>query len=347
MSDNSLVLTKKIASAIQKIQDNVIPGFKGLDRVEVREPTVFWELGVLLKKFVDFESIPLENIHTEFDKNFRTIEKKIRSEGKRKGKDPLPSWAYKNQTVKPPKMQEPSITWVLICWDFVYEYQDLERWTLVSELSGSMFKEGFVRKRAEDLLPYFSKTNPPQNAKVSQDKFVKEMSKFEKNPSRKEFGSDGGSEGLIPLIFGRSKININLAREHFFTIQSEVNQLIDETISQKSRDIFAKTLGVESIDSLRRLLRLISISDEEKFHKRLKQLGKKIPKTIKTKHPISIELYCILNSLIKDDNSRKKFLHRVTRHDLTILNTKLAAVSTSEGFLEYVENQKSRNELFN
>lgn len=348
MTENTKeVLKKKIASALQKIQDNTVLGTKGLDRIEVKEHIVFWELGILLKEFVDLESFHPEKIHEDLQINFRKIEKKIRSEGIRKEKSPLPSWEYKNQTVKPPRIQEPSITWVLVSWDFVTEYQDLERWNLVANLSGAMFEEGFVRKRAEDLIPYFSKASPIPNATVLQDKFINEISKFKKNPTRKEFGSDGGSEGLIPLIFGKSKININLGREYFLSIQSDVNRLLDEeTGNEELRNAFAKSIGVDQIDSLRRLLRLISITDEQKFQKRLEQLGKQISKTLKTKHIESKELYGILYSLIKDDNSRKKFLHRVSRHDLTILNTKLSGVATPQGFLEYQENQKSREELF-
>ena len=340
-------LKKKIENALQEIQDNVVEGAKGLDRTEVKKHIVFWKLGELLREFVELELIKKDNIREELEKNFRKIEKKIRSDGIRKEKTPLPSWEYKNQTVKPPKIQEPSMTWVLISWDFINEYQDLERWNLVADLSGAMFKEGFVRKRAEDLIQYFSKSNPPDNAKELQDKFIQEMSKFDKNPSRKQLGLDGGTEGLIPQLFGKSKINITLARKHFFRIQSDVSTLLDEeTENNDSRKIFAKSIGEEPINSLRRLLRLISITDEDKFQKRLKQIEKQISRTIKTKHSESKELYEILYALKNDDSSRKKFLLRVSRHDLSILNTKLFAVATSDGFLEYQANQKSRDELF-
>jgi len=57
-------------------------------------------------------------------------------------------------------------------------------------------------------------------------------------------------------------------------------------------------------------------------------------------------LYQILYSLIKDLNSRKKFLHRVSRYELTLLNTKLSAIVSQDAFEEYQENQKSRKELF-
>jgi len=339
---------EKISIALQKIQDNVVPGAKGLDRTEVRKHIVFWELGVLLKEFVDLKSIPTDTIHDELDKNFRRIEKKIRSDGKRKGKNSLPSWMYKNQSVKPPRIQEPDITWVLICWDFVKAYQDLERWNLVANLSGAMFKEGFVRKRAEDLIPYFTKEDATKNTKQKQDKFIKEMSKFKKNPSRKQFGSDSSSKGLIPKIFGKAKININLARKNFFSIQSEVQRIIDEeTGTPEFRKEFAHSIGINQIVPLRRLLRLISITDKQKFEKRLNQLVGKLPRTIKTKHLVAKELFGILYSLIKDFDYRKKFLNNVTRHDLVMLNTKLSAVTSPEGFREYQENQKSREALFN
>lgn len=340
-------LKKKISTAIQKIQDNIIPGAKGLDRTEVRKHIVFWELGILLKEYVESEFIPCEKSHDELDIIFREIEKKIRNTGTRKGKDPLPSWKYKNQTVKPPRMQETSITWVMICYDFVEEYQDLERWNLVANLSGAQYKDGFVRKRAEELITFFSKKNPIQNAQRLHNQFIKEMSKFEKNPSRKEFGTGGGFQGLIPQIFGKYKIDINLAKKHVFRIKLNVNDLLENTIENKvKRKILAKNIGLNDIKYLRRLLRLISITDEQKFQKRLKQLEKEIPRNIKTKHNESKELYVILYSLIHDDKSRKLFLQRVTRHDLTSLNTKLSAVATVEGFEEYQENQKSKKELF-
>jgi len=340
-------LKKNISIAIQNIQDNIVPGAKGLERTEVRNHIVFWELGILLKEFVDLKSISSELAHDELDKNFRRIEKKIRRDGNRKGKNPLQSWDYKNQMVKPPRMQEPDITWVLVCWDFVKEYQDLERWNLVADLAGARFKDGFVRKRAEELLTYFSKDDPPKNAKRLQDKFVEEMLKFKKNPTRKEFGSEKTSEGLIPRIFGKAKFDINLARKNFFGIQSDVHRILDEeTGTPDSRKEFAKSIGTDQINSLRRLLRLISITDKQKFENRLKQLENKIPKTIKTKHSEAKELYGILYSLIKELDYRKKFLNKVTRHDLVMLNTKLSAVASPEGFEEYQENLKSRQALF-
>lgn len=337
-------LTEKITIALQKIQDKIVPGTKGLDRPEVKEHILFWELGLLLKEFVDSNSIPADNVNQELENNFRKIEKKIRSEGIRKGKEPLPSWEYKNHFTK--RMQEPVYTWILVCWDFVREYQDLERWNLVADLCGARFKEGFIRKRAEELLTHFSKEDPIPNAKELQAKFIKEISKLDRNPTRKEFGSDSSTEGLIPEIFGKSKINLTSGRESFLRIQSDVHKVIDEeTGTPEERKEVSERIGIEQIVPLRRLLRLISITDEQKFKKRLKQLDK-LPRTIKTKHSETKVLYQILYSLIKDLNSRKKFLHRVSRYELTLLNTKLSAIVSQDAFEEYQENQKSRKELF-
>jgi hypothetical protein len=336
----------KISLALQNIQDCVISGTKGLDRHEIKNHVVFWELGLLVQKFLNSHSISEDYEQDELEKNFRNMEKKIRSVGKRKGKDDLPSWKYKNNLVKPPKMQEPAITWISVSWDFVKEYQDMERWNLVANLSGDQYPEGFVRKRAEELIPYFSKLRPPKNAKIKQEKFIKEMSKFEKNPSRKMFGTENKAEGLIPLIFGKLKINLSLSKELFFQISSEVNQLInDEYGTMESRKKYAKEIGLADIDSFRRLLRLLSITDENKFESRLKKLGKISP-SIKTKHHDSKTLYAILFSMIKDADSRKKFLERISKHDLSLLNTKLFAISSEESFLEYREDQKSRESLF-
>jgi|SRR3989338_6670719 len=345
IDENDRNLIEKITIVLQKIQDKIVPGTKGLDRTEVKDHMVFWELGLLLKEFVNSKSISLDDASEELENNFRKIEKKIRTEGKRNGKKPFPSWEYKNQSTK--RMQEPDYTWILVCWDFVKEYQDLERWNLVAGISGGMFKEGFVRKRAEDLLPYFSKRIPPPNAEELQERFVKEISKFEKNPTRREFGSDSMSEGLIPEIFGKSKINLNLARKCFLRIQSDVHQAMDtETSSEKLRNELTQSIGTEQINDFRRLLRLISITDEQRFKKRLEQFDK-IPKTVKTKYSEVKDLYQILYLLIKDAGSRRKFLYRVTSHDMVLLNTKLAGIVSDEAFREYHENQKSRRELFN
>ena len=338
---------EEITLAIQKIQDNVIQGTKGLDRTEVKEHIVFWELGLLLKKFIDSKSIPLDNVHDELEKNFRKIEKKIRSDGKRKDMDSLPSWLYKNQTVKPPRMQEPAKTWVLVCWEFVLHYKDLERWNLVAELSGYKFNECFVRKRAEDFIPYFSKQIPPKNADRLQDKFIKEFSKYNSNPSRKQLGLDTSLEGLIPNIFGKSKININLASDYFFRIQTDVRLLLEsETGTQESRNDFSKNIGIDVIDTFRRVIRLVSITDEQKFEKRYNQISKQLPKSIKTKHVEVKDLYRILYSMLKESNSRSKFLILVSRIDLIQFNTKLAATVSSDAFDEYQENQRLKQELF-
>ena len=42
-------------------------------------------------------------------------------------------------------MQEPSVTWVLVSYDFVNEYQDLERWNLVANLSGANFEDSKIK----------------------------------------------------------------------------------------------------------------------------------------------------------------------------------------------------------
>lgn len=333
------VLIEKITTALQKIQDNVVPGSKGLDRFEMKVHILYWELGLLLKEFVDCKSISSDNINEELENNFREIEKKIRSDGTRKGNKPFPSWEYKDQRTK--KMREPGYTWILVTYDFVKYYQDLERWNLVADLSGAMFNDGFVRKRAEDLFTHFSKEDPPPHAKELQNKFVKEMSKFEKNPSReREFLP------LIQQIFGKSKIDINLAKESFLRIKTDVHQVIDEKDgTTESRKEFSKSIGIDPINSLRRLLRLISITDKEKFEKRLNQVGK-LSRTIKTKHSEAKDLYQILYSLIKDLDSKKKFYHRITPHELVMLNTKLLAITSEEAYQEYLENQKSREALF-
>lgn len=340
------IILKKIEDAIQKIQDNAIEGTKGLDRVEVKEHMVFWELGLLIKEFLDFKSIPESDIEDALDINFRTLEKKIRSVGTRKGKTSLPSWKYKNQTVKPPRMQEPAETWTLLGWKFVDAYQDLERWNQVAQLSGAMFKEGFVRKRAEDLIYYFQKKKPPPNAKKFQDKFIKEISKFKTNPSRKELGLDSGSKGLLHEIFGESKIQFNLIQSNLSEIRRQVNEILEkESKTHDARQNFASYIGDKPITSLRQLLRLISIDDEEKFQNRRKKF-KNIPKTIKTDFFEMKELYELLYPLIDNMSLRKELFTRIKKHSLLMLNTTLFAIATSEGFEEYQENQESRKNLF-
>ena len=74
------------------------------NKPDVKNDIVFWELGVLLKEFVESKSIPTDNITDELEKNFRKIEKQIRTEGLRKDKIPLPTWRYKDQNKK--KMKE-------------------------------------------------------------------------------------------------------------------------------------------------------------------------------------------------------------------------------------------------
>ena len=72
-------LIHKITEAIQNIQDNAEPGIKGLARTDVKNDIVFWELGVLLKEFEKSKSISPDNITDELIKNFRKIEKRIRT----------------------------------------------------------------------------------------------------------------------------------------------------------------------------------------------------------------------------------------------------------------------------
>ncbi len=97
-------IIQKITEAIQNIQDNAEPGIKGLARPDVKNDVVFWELGVLLKEFEKSKSISTDNITDELNKNFRKIEKRIRSDGIRKGKEPLSTWLYKDQNSKEKKM---------------------------------------------------------------------------------------------------------------------------------------------------------------------------------------------------------------------------------------------------
>ena len=97
------------------------------------------------------------------------------------------------------------------------------------------------------------------------------------------------------------------------------------------------------------MLRLVSITDEAKYAKRLQNSEvKKLRKTIPTKDPNVKELYQVLYSLKDDEKSRKNFLKRpgTSKHDLTLLNSKLAAAASEEGYQDYCDNQKARETLF-
>lgn len=337
------VLKGKIRIVLQKIQDNTISR-RELGTFDMREHSLYWELGILVKQFVDLNKIPDDRVNDFLSTEFRGIEKEIRNEGKRKGKEPFPTWFMESKQAK--KIKPPAETWVQLSWEFADKYQDEERWNLVANLSGHRFKDNngnslFTRKFAEDLLSYFSKKEPMPNAEELQQIFIKEISKFDKKPSRESQWAP-----LIAQIFGHSKIDITKAKENLLLIKSEVEEAIDKnTGTPKQREEFVKSIQLEEINSLRKLLRLIGLTDEKKFEKRLKDLGK-IPTTIKTKHVEAKELYKILYSLIKDFNSRRKFLKRVSPYELTLLNTKLKAVTNEDAYQEYLETQKLREELF-
>jgi len=133
---------------------------------------------------------------------------------------------------------------------------------------------------------------------------------------------------------------------NFDSIKSEVNEAIEEKSgTAKHRSDLLESIQINELELLRKLLRLISITDENKFQKRVKDLGK-LPSTIKTKHVAAKDLYKILFFLIKDMDSRHKFLHRRSSYDLSMLNTKLKAISGEEYYQEYLEAQKLRQELF-
>lgn len=337
------VLKEKIRTVLQKIQDNTISRPE-LATFDMREHGLYWELGILVKQFVDLNKIPNDHVNDFLSTEFRELEKEIRNEGKRKGKEPFPTWFMESKQAK--KIKPPAQTWVQLSWEFADQYQDEERWKLVADLSGHRFKDNdgnslFTRKFAEDLLPYFSKKEPIPNAEELQKIFIKEISKFDKKPSR-----ESQWEPLVSQIFGKSKIDITKAKENFFSIKSEVEEAIDKNDgTPKQREEFVKSIQLNELNSLRTLLRLISLTDEKKFEKRLKDLGK-LPPTIKTKHVEVKELYKILYLLIKDSNSRKKFLKRINSYELTLLNTKLKAVTNEDAYMEYLETQKLREELF-
>jgi len=342
-NDNNKILIEKIKTVIQKIQDKTVPRPE-LGNFEMREHGLYWELGILVKQFVDLNKIPDDHVSDFLLRNFRELEKEIRDAGKRKGKESFPTWFMENKQTK--KIKPPEETWIQLCWEFVDQYQDKERWNLVADLSGHRFQDNngnslFTRKFAEDLLSYFSKKEPIPNAEELQQIFIKEISKFDKKPSR-----ESQWEPLITQIFGQSKIDITKAKENFFSIKSEVVEVIDKnTGTLKQREEFVKSIQLDELNSLRTLLRLIGLTDEKKFEKRLKDLGK-MPTTIKTKHVEAKELYKILYSLIKDSNSRDKFLKRISSYELTLLNTKLKAVTNEDAYQEYLETQKLREELF-
>ena len=54
------------------------------------------------------------------------------------------------------------------------------------------------------------------------------------------------------------------------------------------------------------------------------------------------------HSLKDDEKARKTFLKKpgTSKHDLTLLNSKLAAAASEEGYQDYCDNQKARETLF-
>jgi len=340
-------LTQKITQAIQNIQDCAEKGTKGLDRQEVKNDIVFWELGILLKEFVELKSISEDKIIDELNKNFKKIEKKIRSEGLRKGKDSLQTWKYMDQNTK--KMKEQSETWVYWSFNFVDAYQDLERWELIVKLAQS--QEGFNRKRAQDLIEKFSKKDPIKNAEKLQTKFIEKFEKMQ-NEKKRPLRREKEFSPLITEIFSKSKSKISHRKgiEFCLRITADVELVIDrQDGNEESRKEFTKHIGSKSVESLRRLLRLISIIDLEKYQKRLGHPEvKKLRKTISTNDPDVKEFYHILYSLKDDEKARKSFLKKsgTSSHDLNMLNTKLGAAYSEEKYQDYLDDLKARDEIF-
>lgn len=341
-TENEDILIENLRVVLQKIQDKTISRPE-LATFDMRDHSLYWELGTIIKKIISLHSISEEHIVDYILTNFKDIEKKIRNDGKRKNKESFPTWYMESKVTK--QLRVPSKPWILLSWEFVNEYQDIERWNLISKLAGHRFKDKngntlFTRKFAEDLIHHFSKKNPPSNAKKLQQKFIKEVNRFDKKPSRESVW-----EPLLKQIFGKSKIDLMLINEKFFSIRSDIDELMNDE-NFNSRQDFTKNIGLDALNTLRRLLRLISLTDEIKFQKRVNQLADKLPKYIKTKNSEVKQLYVFIHPLIKDPNSRKKLLKRISSYELSLLNTKLQAISDEKIFQEYKENQKLKEKLF-
>ncbi len=340
--EHKQIVIENITSVLQKIQDNTIPRPE-LGTFDMREHKLYWELGVLVKQFVDLSGVLDERISDFILKNLKDIERQIRNEGKRKGKKHFPTWIMENKVTK--QFVPPKTPWVQICWEFVDEYQDEERWNLVADLSGNRFKDNnhslFTRKFAEDVLTHFSKKSPSPNAEELQAIFIKEISKFDHKPSR-----ESEWEPLIRQVFGKARNEIVKVKDNFNSLFSQVDEVINEKSGTKdTRNKLLSDIGKNEMNGLRSLMRLVRISDEKRFAQKSKQL--KFPKKISSKHNEAKQLYQNLIPLLKDNKARNKLLKRITPFRFTILNNKLKAITSDEDFEQYLEDEKLRDEFFN
>jgi len=339
---NNQSLIEKIKAILQNIQDKTEPQPE-LGNFDMREHKLYWKLGTLIKQYIDSNQLSEEQTDYLISKTLKNIEKEIRSVGKREGKTVFPTWIMENKQTK--QFKPPEKTWVKLSLQFVEHFQDEERWDLVANLSGHRFKNEknqtlFTRKFAEDLLRPFSKKEPPENAKELQKIFIDEIAKFDHKPKR-----ESEWEPLKRQIFGEAKLEVITAEESFDALDAQVDEVIDEKNgTPEARKELLESIGENQISNLRSLLRLIRISDKERFEQKLKKV--KLSKSFSSKHAEAKRLYHSLYPLLKDIKSREKLLKRVTSVQLTSLNTKLKAISTENDYNEYLENEKLRKDFF-
>ena len=340
---NNENIIEKIKFVLQAIQDNTEPQPE-LGNFDMRKHELYWKLGILTKQYVDYNNLSEEQIENFILNTLKGLEREIRTAGNRKGKTAFPTWIMENKQTK--KFKPPKKPWVQVCWEFADDYQDEERWNLVAGLSGHNFRNEknqtlFTRKFAEDLLPYFSKKEPPDNAEELQKIFIEEISKFDHKPKR-----ESEWEPLKKQIFGRTRLEVTNARENFDEVFSQVDEVINEKNGTKEvRKELLTNIGENSVNQLRSLLRLIRIIDKNQFEQKLKKL--KISKTFSSKHLEVKKLYQSLFPLLKDVESREKLLKRVSSSRFTSLNIKLKAILSVNDYDEYLENEKLRNDFFN
>ena len=307
MSD-SLKEVEKILQKIKESSDSISGGSSEKGSFVMREPNLYWDLGLAVQRFCNEKNIPVNERKGWVVEFFRDKDEAIWPGHQ------LSQYGYK----------------------YVYEFVDKENYLLIADLAGHKFGN-FRKKRVDYLLTSFSKRKP-QLTPEKQKLLIKRLG--ERDYSHDEFLK------VIQEVRGKTKIPIEKICDRFEEFRNEVQQLMNCSVQERME--FRSTIGLKLLDQIRFTLQLLRMRDPLKFKRAFTPgIKAELIKKQNSKSGIAKGLFSLLKDCLGNEEKTNLLFDVIDPSEMSQLNTILSALKSEESYKEYIAKRQALKEIFN
>ena len=293
------------------------PDEKRIERRQMRDPSLIWDLGLRLQLALNNSQVPEEKRKEEIRRISREMDSKILGRGNE---------------------------WCISAYEWVVHFKDKDFYIFVAKLAGyreNRDKNRFTKRRVRYLRPIYTRFDEPTLSKSKREKLT-EILQDDKTLSL----TDPQYYDIIKKVRGSDAINwpelMSLIGDLSYLVEDAMDDPNDENKRRKLRE----ELGDLLITQIRYALQLCVIDNKNDYDYAYDIAKKVFQKPSKKKNYTFQQLFENLKVLVKNFEEKNKHIKKTEYYELEQLNSKLDAISNEEIYHEFTNRKKAIGEIF-